>query len=371
MGEVPYDKWSKLELTPGKLRELNQKHTQPEIAVMLGVAEMTVRRWLRKHGIDGLRGYERRVQDSTGPTLADLTADTLRTLYCERLLTDSEIGARYGVSKMPVRHRRHEWGIETISRGERMRLRAPVVVAVPPAPPKVPEARPKVPKPVRRAVCAWEDCENVFVVVARATYCSEDCRRAVAAERARQKRAQKAPVGPIMRTFVCETVTCGHRWKTSEPGNWRLCASCRMKREAGQRRELEKRREKTCAYQDCGKSFTDDTKQNGLKFCSPECRWRAKMLRAGTASSPSAFLAEQVRECERCGEKFTPTKGSQRFCSTVCRKAGRDEKARARRHKTCVHCGEPFVDTSPKNNMRAHPECSRAKWRHKARSRSA
>jgi transposase len=138
---VAFDKWTKLQMTPGKLRELHQKHTQPEMAVMLGVTEMTVRRWLRKHNIEGLHSYERRVQDRTGPTLADLKQETLRQLYEERLLTDGEIGDHYGVTKTPIRHRRREWGIETISKAERSARLRPQKVSTK-APPK-PSSTPK------------------------------------------------------------------------------------------------------------------------------------------------------------------------------------------------------------------------------------
>lgn len=363
---MPYDKWTKLQMTPGKLRELHQEHTQPEIAVMLGVTEMTVRRWLRKHGIEGLHSYERRVMDRTGPTLADLTEETLRHLYEERLLTDEEIGGRYGVTKTPIRHRRREWGIETISKAERSARLGPQTAPTraAPKPSSRPTAAPS--KPPRRTQCAWKDCEKTFESHAGSTYCSDDCRRAVEAERARRKRAKNKSLEPIEREFTCENPACGRKWKTTEPGNWRRCPSCRDAEQREREKELESRRHKVCVYDGCGRSFTDDSSQNSMKFCSEVCRGKAKRLRSGAVLVAGSFLDEQTRQCVRCDEDYTPRKTKQRFCSEACRKADREDRAQERRRKTCVECGGFFVDSSPKNNMRAHPKCSRQKWGHKA-----
>lgn len=364
---VSYDKWSQLEMTPGYLRELARDHTQPEIAGMLGVAELTVRRWMHKHGVAALQVYERRILDSTGLTLNDLTPAILRVLYEERLLTDAEIGAKYGVAKTPIRLRRHEYGIPAISKAERNLRRGipatPVKLAKPSSPAQVPPvASERKTKP--KVACAWKGCRKKFVSENGARYCSEACLKEVDADRARRRREANKQLGPIRRTFVCHDPACGRSWETDEPGNWRLCPECR----AGEDRKLLEaenvKRTKRCAYESCGQSFVDDSPKNGRKFCSPQCVGRAKRLRAGVVASDDQFLANQERTCAKCDGPFTPLKLHQRFCSRRCREEQDAVDAESRRDKVCVHCNLAFRDTSLKNNMRAHPECSRVKWGH-------
>lgn len=119
---------------------------------------------------------------------------------------------------------------------------------------------------------------------------------------------------------------------------------------------------KTCVYVCCAKPFVDTSAKHSMSYCSEECRRRAKVERQGKAPK-GGFLADRTYTCENpaCGKPFTPEATNQKFCTLECRAvvySGGDEA----RQKKCVHCDKPFVDTSLKNNQRAHPACSRKAW---------
>lgn len=373
---MPHDKWTKLGLTKAKLQALYDQHTVPEIAQQLGVAEMTVQRWMRRHGIDGIHEAQRRDSNRTGLKFEDLTKEILQSLYCDKLLSDKEIGALVDRSKFPIRMKREEWGIETIDKSMRAQLKAarqapksvltsgqapgqaPGLASGQAPPVAAPLVSKAVKKPGSQQSCGWSGCGKGFWSVNGAKYCSPTCGKAVGAERARKNRLKNRKEGPVVRTFTCETEGCGTVWKTEQPGVWRFCPRCQVTREQAARDEERVRRTKVCAYEDCGLEFEDESTKNGQKFCSTECRRRSKVIRR---NGPVEFLAEQVRQCECCGAEYTPTRGNQKFCGPACYVVNQPLE----RDKTCKHCGKDFVDTSPNNNMRAHPECSRLKWGHK------
>jgi len=121
-------------LTPDKLREmyLDELKTDLEIALILSQEadvdppfdEAAVARVRRKWGIPAFTNQERREgRQEGGSPLSTLTGVELERLYRGALLTDSEIGELYGVSKTPIRIRRKEHGITTISKGERTALK--------------------------------------------------------------------------------------------------------------------------------------------------------------------------------------------------------------------------------------------------------
>lgn len=121
-------------LTPDSLRKmyLDELKTDLEIALILSQEadvdppfdEAAVARVRRKWDIPTITSQERREESQEeGLPLSTLTGDELERLYREELLTDSEIGALYGVSKTPIRLRRKEHGISSISKGERTTLK--------------------------------------------------------------------------------------------------------------------------------------------------------------------------------------------------------------------------------------------------------
>lgn len=337
---MPYEKFTKLGLTEEKLAALYLTHTDVQIAEAYGVAEITVRRWRKKAGVDRLTARKRADQGRVGPTLEELTEPRLRELH--QMHTDEEIGALYGVSKFPIRDLRHRYGIEAIRHGPRPQPAVVVSslsearpVKVPPKAVPLPSAVPDLPAPQ-----------------------SPNERRAREAERARARRAEARVANPVktLRTFVCKV--CGKPWETEQHGNFRTCPSCREEAKVAVRT-------KTCAYGACGKTFTDESPQNSMSYCKEECRRRAKMERSGGVPQ-HGFLADRTYICQNpaCGKSFDPEVANQKYCSIECRSVvytGGDEA----RVKVCVHCGEKFVDISGKNNQRAHPACSRKVWDHK------
>jgi|GEM_PF-2732275 len=120
-------------LTPERLRKMYEGDlmTDGEIAVCVakrfGVSPFraeTVRRVRKKWGIPAMTSQERKERRrGTAPRLTGLTRKVLERLYVEDLLSDTEIGRIYGVSKTPIRARRRAYGILAISKAERARLR--------------------------------------------------------------------------------------------------------------------------------------------------------------------------------------------------------------------------------------------------------
>jgi len=121
-------------LTPDLLRDLyeGELKTDGEIALLLsreagvdppfdGAAVARVR---RKWGIPSVSNQERKERRQEGGLrLSTLTGEELARLYQKELLTDTEIGDLYGVSKMPIRSRRKKYGITAISKSERAALK--------------------------------------------------------------------------------------------------------------------------------------------------------------------------------------------------------------------------------------------------------
>jgi len=148
-----------------------------------------------------------------------------------------------------------------------------------------------------------------------------------------------------VRTFTC--LQCRSRWQTERRGNFRYCPECSASRKV-------KTRTKVCSYTGCGTPFIDSTSRSNMRYCSVDCRYRAKKARKG-----QEVLAEQEITCAVCMSGFTPRRGNQKFCSALCRKAGNKPE----RTKVCAACGGFFTDTSSNNNRKYHPECARIVFR--------
>lgn len=92
--------------------------TDGEIATKLGVSDVLISQQRKLHGIPTLSYIERAAQ-KTGrvDTIQTLTREKLSELY--QTMSDTEIGQRYGVSKVTIRNRRKQFGIAAISKTER------------------------------------------------------------------------------------------------------------------------------------------------------------------------------------------------------------------------------------------------------------
>lgn len=101
-----------------------------------------------------------------------------------------------------------------------------------------------------------------------------------------------------IRVFTC--VKCSIKWETKELGRFSLCFKCK------EAQDLEGR-VKTCAYRNCGNTFTDTSSKNSMKFCSPEHGRREKAFRQGKAKDVTYFRSEKEtgwRICQSCRERF-------------------------------------------------------------------
>jgi len=176
----------------------------------------------------------------------------------------------------------------------------------------------------------------------RTLYCV-DCRKALDAKRAKEKRKQRRATNPLagVRDFICQS--CDKEWQTSLKGSFKYCPECK------EERELSKRR-KTCQYRHCGEAFVDDSKQNSMRFCCPEHRRREKMFRSGKITDVSQFRSEQeigVWTCSECGEQFKAV--DRRTVCLDCRQKLRSKK--------CRRCGGAFLDQSQNNTRRYCSDC--------------
>jgi hypothetical protein len=154
------------------------------------------------------------------------------------------------------------------------------------------------------------------------------------------------------RTFTCGA--CGDSWSTTLKGNFRKCPPCK---EA----DKQKSRTKRCLYTPCAVEFTDSSPKNGQRYCSEDCRYRAKQERAGRVAE-GGFLKDRQVTCKICPVVFTPAIANQVYCSIACRDVDYAASKEKSRHKTCKRCGEPFYDDSLKGNRRSHSDCSRVAW---------
>jgi 5-methylcytosine-specific restriction endonuclease McrA len=97
--------------------------------------------------------------------------------------------------------------------------------------------------------------------------------------------------------------------------------------------------DKTCGV--CGEDFT--TSKKSVKYCSPECGSRAQRKRV-------------TLECERCGDNFETTPSQvdgKRFCSIECKGEWFSEHFTGENHpsydpgkhveKACKYCGDKFT----------------------------
>lgn len=161
----------------------------------------------------------------------------------------------------------------------------------------------------------------------------------------------------VTRKFTCRD--CGNQWETAQPGSFKYCPECKQRRTA----EKGLGHEKVCRYAGCGKAFTDTTPRSSMRYCSVECRYKAKATRSGKKAT-GGFLSDQSRICgnPNCGVEYTPTKSNQMYCSLDCRQEVERAEKEAKRHKVCKHCQQPFYDDTEKNNRQAHPDCSNAHW---------
>lgn len=152
------------------------------------------------------------------------------------------------------------------------------------------------------------------------------------------------------RTFTCKDCHC--EWETAEAGRFHRCPTC-------SNTYKNRKRQKTCVY--CASPFEDLTRQNGKKYCSDICVYKAKVKAAGLVPE-KGFLFDRVEVCIRCQTKYTPTVGTQLYCSIPCQEKDYSEQKSLKRNKICVHCELPFQDDSLKGNRRAHDACSRKTW---------
>lgn len=318
--------FAKAGVTPEQLRLWYEAEgqTDAQIGATLGVTDRAVAYFRRKHGIP----------NKPSP-LEALSDEELWYLYEEH--SDSELADRFGVSKPAIRRRRHQAGIPAISKTERVRRRKEAQASVEPVAPEPVAPEPVTPETLDLSLVP-EPLEP------KVPYRQTEEYRQREAARARVKRAKHREQHPAKTSRVFTCGSCGKRWETSEPGNFRTCSDCKQKVE-------DQKRVKTCSQ--CGETFRDETQRLVQKYCNEECRRRAKVERSGKFP-PGGFLADQERLCEACGNVFTPNRWNHTYCSEECR-MGRLEA----RTKVCPDTGEVFFDDSPKNNRRYVPERAR------------
>ncbi len=111
----------------------------------------------------------------------------------------------------------------------------------------------------------------------------------------------------------------------------------------------------TCAK--CGKTFTPTA--GSQKFCSKECRLEA--------ANEGKFVHE-IRKCETCGAEFVAQSGKHRYCSRKCKEAARTIRRRetVAEPRKCEWCGTEF--TAQRKGQRYCSKkccvaaCSRRHW---------
>jgi len=104
-------------VSPGRLAELYQKHTDKEIAAQFEVSDVFVSKRRAEWGIKTLTERQRRDQEREGLSLDSLTPSILMDLYSR--MGDAAIAKMYGCSKPAISSRRRKWGIKSISKSER------------------------------------------------------------------------------------------------------------------------------------------------------------------------------------------------------------------------------------------------------------
>ena len=146
-----------------------------------------------------------------------------------------------------------------------------------------------------------------------------------------------------IRVFTC--TRCTSKWETKEKGNFLLCPKCK------EEQDLEGR-VKTCAYRNCGITFTDTSPKNGMAYCCTEHRRREKLFRVGSVQDESQFrdLTKAPRKCVECGGRWDRSEGAINNLCPGCR-----EK---KRHKICPQCSQEYKDESLRNNRQRCPTCS-------------
>jgi hypothetical protein len=109
-------------LTADALRHLYCVDLLPDsvIARKFGVSDALISQQRKRFAIATITARQREeLRNPSGLSLRDLTADRLRELYTT--LSDSQIATLYSTSKVTIRNRRHEFGIEAISKTERVK----------------------------------------------------------------------------------------------------------------------------------------------------------------------------------------------------------------------------------------------------------
>lgn len=165
-------------------------------------------------------------------------------------------------------------------------------------------------------------------------FCSDACY-------SRHKRKLKREASPLtgIRKFTCSE--CLAIWETKELGSFKLCPTCRARKEA-------QNREKTCSYRGCATKFTDTSPKNSMSYCCPEHRRREKLFRSGIAKDVSYFRDISIKyqpRCIQCHNKWQPDEDEKKNnkCPS-CREL--------RRVKACHRCGAKYKDTSVNNTRR-------------------
>ena len=97
----------------------------------------------------------------------------------------------------------------------------------------------------------------------------------------------------------------------------------------------------------CGKEFEAKKRGRRQKYCSTQCRMKARWARKKLGKQ------ETPKKCAYCGAEFEPNSSTQKYCSTECR--GKAYHAPVEREsKICPYCGKEF---EPKYTIQKY--CSR------------
>jgi DNA-directed RNA polymerase specialized sigma subunit len=106
------------DLTAENLKRLYEEDllTDAEIGAKFGVSDVLVSQHRRLHGIRTLTFREREERKNPSvPKMEELTKEVLAELYLTK--TDAQIGTLYGVSKVTIRNRRNLYGIQATRNG--------------------------------------------------------------------------------------------------------------------------------------------------------------------------------------------------------------------------------------------------------------
>jgi hypothetical protein len=79
----------------------------------------------------------------------------------------------------------------------------------------------------------------------------------------------------------------------------------------------------------------------------------ARRLSLSSKGVVALVRVQRERNCEFCGQRFTPNSGHQRFCSTAHQRAARGLGPKPRR---CRLCGQPFVVDGRSGRRYCSPE---------------